>query len=74
MTDFQAILRELVHIEGSQPVLARQLGISTRTLTHLLSGTRSPSVKMLRSIGRAYPGLRKDLTLIIWPQDEEVTP
>ena len=69
MNTIQVILRELVKAEGSQPALARRLSISTRALTHLISGTRPPSLKMLRTIGRAYPGRRDDLTLIFWPQE-----
>ena len=60
------LLRELVKAEGTQVDVCRKLGVSQRMMTSMLTGVRRPGLKVLRAIGRAYPGRRKDIDAYIW--------
>lgn len=64
--DIKQLLDELLKAEGSKPILLARLGVSQRMFDMMRTGQRSPGVSVLRRIGKAYPGRRRDLEAFIF--------
>lgn len=54
--------------------LARLLGLSMRTITHLYAGTRKPGPKVLRGLLLHFPELRPEIeSLFLFPAEHSCT-
>lgn len=60
LVDPQDELRALVQSTGSQQSLAKRLGISDAHVSHLLSGKRTFTKKVLQKLGLRYVVVRAE--------------